>query len=277
MLIKDTLSSMGADVVMVSVDGDSNEDAALLKRYAERNGFSWRFAVAPRDFMGSLAAEFGNSYLNPPSDPLFVISAKAGQAHRLPAARSDDRPGGSTRWLGLAVLAGVLSMMLLIGAIIALLSVAIGSVLVFITPLADLLVIGLGVALLFGLNPFARLPMLARGGTRGSPLLNAYVYGLLYGPIVIPCSGPLLVAIFTLSLTVDAYLDKLAFFLAFGFGFGVPLLLISLIAAGRSAALLRLFLRHYGAIARIAGIVLIGVGLRDLASNLPFVLLYLGA
>ena len=70
---------------MVSIDGDPNEDAALLKRYAERNGFSWRFVVAPRDFMGSLAAEFGNSYLNPPSNPLFVISAKAGQAHRLPS------------------------------------------------------------------------------------------------------------------------------------------------------------------------------------------------
>lgn len=175
------------------------------------------------------------------------------------------------------MLAGVLSMMLIIGAVIALLSVAVGRVLVVITPLADVFVIGLGVALLFGLNPFAKLPMLAPRGTRGSPVLNAYVYGLLYGPIVIPCSGPLLVAVFTLSLTVDAFLDKLVFFLAFGLGFGVPLLVISLIAAGRSAALLRLFLRHYGVIARVAGVILVGVGLWDLASNLPFALLYLGA
>lgn len=85
LLIKDLLPSLGADVVMVSIDGDPNEDTALLKRYAERNGFTWRFAVAPRDFMGSLAGEFGNSYLNPPSDPLFVISAKDGLAHRLPS------------------------------------------------------------------------------------------------------------------------------------------------------------------------------------------------
>ena len=193
------------------------------------------------------------------------------------AAQSGERPRRSTRWLGLAVLAGVLSMMFIIGAVIALLSIAVGRVLVVITPLADVLVIGLGVALLFGLNPFAKLPMLAPGGTRGSAVLNAYVYGLLYGPIVIPCSGPLLVAVFTLSLTVDAFLDKLAFFLAFGLGFGVPLLVISLIAAGRSAALLRLFLRHYGVIARVAGVILVSVGLWDLASNLPFALLYLGS
>jgi cytochrome oxidase Cu insertion factor (SCO1/SenC/PrrC family) len=89
LLIKDALPSLGSDVVMVSLDGDPNEDAALLKRYAEQNGFTWRFAIAPRELMSSLAATFGNEYLSPPSDPMFIVSAKTGNAHRFPAGHKD--------------------------------------------------------------------------------------------------------------------------------------------------------------------------------------------
>lgn len=67
---------------MVSIDGDPNEDAALLKRYADQLGFTWRFAVASRELMIRLAQTLGNEYLDPPSDPMFVVSAK-GVVHRL--------------------------------------------------------------------------------------------------------------------------------------------------------------------------------------------------
>ncbi len=187
------------------------------------------------------------------------------------------RPSRWARWLGLFVLAGVLTMMLALGALIAALSVAVGQVLVVVTPLADLIVIALGVALLVGANPFAKLPSLSVGSSTGGSVLSAYVYGLLYGPIALPCSGALLVSIFTLSLTVASFLEKLLFFFAFGIGFGLPLLAISLLAQGRQAALLRSFARHYALVSRIAGLVLVGVGAWDLAANLPFALLYLGA
>jgi cytochrome c-type biogenesis protein len=180
------------------------------------------------------------------------------------------------RWLGLAVLGGVLTSMLVLGAIISLLQIAVGQALVFVTPLADLIVIGLGVAMLFGANPFARLPVVSVGSSGGSPALSAYVYGLLYGPIALPCSGPLLIGIFTLSLSVGSLFDKLGFFLLFGLGFGVPLFAIALLAQGRQAALLHLFTRHYRVFSRVAGVVLIAAGAWDLSVNLPFVLLYLG-
>lgn len=180
------------------------------------------------------------------------------------------------RWLGLAVLAGVLVSMLALGALIALLQVAVGEVLVFVTPIADLVVIALGVAMVLGANPFARLPMIGVGGGERSPVASALVYGLLYGPIALPCSGPLLVGIFTLSLTVDSFAEKILFFLVFGLGFGVPLLVISLLAQGRQAALLGVFTRNYRVIGRVAGAVLIAAGLWDLSVNLPFALLYLG-
>ena len=48
--------------------------------------------------------------------------------------------------LGFFVLAGVLTMMLLLGLLIALLSVSIGAALSVAIPIADLLIIGLGIA-----------------------------------------------------------------------------------------------------------------------------------
>jgi cytochrome c-type biogenesis protein len=180
------------------------------------------------------------------------------------------------RWLGLAVLGGVLTSMLALGAVISALQIAVGEALVLVTPLADLTVIGLGVALIFGANPFARLPVLSFGSSHGSPALSAYVYGLLYGPIALPCSGPLLIGIFTLSLSVGSLAEKLVFFLLFGLGFGVPLFAIALAAQGRQAALLRLFTRHYRVFSRLAGVLLVAAGAWDLSVNLPFVLLYLG-
>ena len=37
----------GADLVTISLDVDPNEDGALLKKYAAKNGFDWIIAVAP--------------------------------------------------------------------------------------------------------------------------------------------------------------------------------------------------------------------------------------
>lgn len=181
---------------------------------------------------------------------------------------------GSAGWLGLLVLAGILTMMIALGALIAALSVAVGRVLVIVTPLADIAVVVLGASLVLGLDPFSRLPVLG-GTTTGSVARSAYLYGLMYGPIALPCSGALLVSIFTLSVSVTSFAEKMLFFLVFGLGFGVPLLLISLVAAGRQRALMQLFSRRQRLVSRIAGVILIAVGAWDFAANLPLALLYL--
>ena len=59
---------------------------------------------------------------------------------------------------GFFVLLGVLSMMLLLGALIAGLAVSIGQVLVWFIPLADLVILTLGVLLIANINPFKSLP-----------------------------------------------------------------------------------------------------------------------
>lgn len=193
----------------------------------------------------------------------------------LAARRGDAGVTGTTRWLGLAVLAGVLTTMLVLGALMAALAVSTSSVLRIVTPLADLVVIALGIVLLLGRDPFSRLPMLGPTTVGGGAVRSAYVYGLLYGPIALPCAAPLLLAMFGLSLSLDSFIAALAFFMAFGLGFGLPLLAISLLAYSKQVSLVRFFARHREIVSRVAGAVLIVVGVTDLVNYLPLILLTL--
>jgi len=169
-------------------------------------------------------------------------------------------------FLGLFVLAGVLTMMLALGGLIALLAMPIGGVLAYIIPLADLLILLLGVALLLDRNPFKSLPQIQVPVVH-HPLSNAYIYGLLYGPIALPCSGPLVVSIFALSLTAGEALNNLWVFLWFGLGFGIPLLILSLLSGSLQHQLTTLLARHSRVVNIIGGLLLVGIAFYDLSSN----------
>ena len=185
--------------------------------------------------------------------------------------------GGKARYfLGGFVLLGVLTMMLALGGVIALLSVSIGSALSIIIPLADVLILALGVLLLLNINPFKKLPQIQVPGF-SHPFANAFVYGLLYGPIALPCSGPLVVGIFAFSLTAGEALSKLGVFFWFGLGFGIPLLALSLLSGSLQRQITRLFALHARKINLMGGILLIGVGLYDLWANWELIGFYLGA
>jgi cytochrome c-type biogenesis protein len=169
-------------------------------------------------------------------------------------------------FLGFFVLAGVLVMMLALGALIALLSISVGAALRWIVPVSDLIIIGLGVLLIANINPFKSLPQIRVPALR-HPFANAFVYGLLYGPLTLPCSGPLVVSIFALSLSVGDALSRMSLFLWFGLGFGVPLLILSFLAGGLQRQITQTLARHSRQINLIAGLMLVGIGMYDLSLN----------
>jgi cytochrome c-type biogenesis protein len=182
--------------------------------------------------------------------------------------------GKARYFLGVFVLAGVLTMMLALGLAIALLSISIGRSLSVIIPLADLAIIALGVLLLVNINPFKRLPQI-QSPLFSHPFANAFLYGLLYGPLALPCSGPLVVGIFAFSLTAEEALGKLLVFLWFGLGFGAPLLVLSLLSGAAQRGLTRLFAQHARLINAIGGLLLVSVGVYDLAQNWQFITSFL--
>ena len=176
-------------------------------------------------------------------------------------------------FLGLFVLAGVLTMMLALGGIIALLAIPVGSALVYLLPLADFLILILGILLLLDRNPFKTLPQIQVPALR-HPFMNAYAYGLLYGPIALPCSGPMVVSIFALSFTVGEAFSQLWVFLLFGLGLGVPLLILSLLSGALQHRLTVFFARHSRVVNFIGGLLLVGVAIYDLNKNWQLVRLF---
>ena len=177
-------------------------------------------------------------------------------------------------FLGFFVLMGVLTMMLFLGLGIALLSLSIGKALSLLVPLADILIIILGLLLLFDFNIFKTLPQVRVPALR-NPFFNAFFYGLLYGPIALPCSGPLVVGIFAISLTASEALSKLSVFFWFGLGLGIPLLVLSLISGAYQHNITRWFARHSRIVNLLGGLLLIGIGLYDFWANWDLIKLFI--
>ena len=87
----------------------------------------------------------------------------------------NERAQSATKWLGLLVLGGVLSMMLLVGLILYLLQRSFGSILIVVLPLIYAVVILLGLLMLTGRNPFNRLAV-----AQTPVLSNPYALSLIH-------------------------------------------------------------------------------------------------
>jgi cytochrome c-type biogenesis protein len=171
------------------------------------------------------------------------------------------------RWpLGFLVLAGVMSMMLILGGVISLLSISLGSTLSILIPLADTLLIIFGILLLVNINPFKHFPQWTVPAMK-NPYTAAYLYGLMYGPLTLPCSGPLIISIFAVSLTAGEIFSRLGTFFWFGLGFGVPLLILSFLGAAAQRWITQTAAINNRWVTFVAGLLLLGIGIYDLVIN----------
>lgn len=178
-------------------------------------------------------------------------------------------------FLGLIILGGVLTTMLAVAVILVIVAVPIGAVLGYLIPLVDGILILLGILLLAGRNPFERLP----GATVpivANPYGQAYLYGLMLGPLALPCAGAFALSMIAFSVGLVDALPRILTFLAFGLGFGLPLVLLSLLAGARRQAVVRVITRHHRTIEIVGGVLLISVGLWDLGMNWDNILLTFG-
>jgi len=182
----------------------------------------------------------------------------------------------ATGLLGLLVLAGVLTTMIVVGIGLSILGVTTGRLLAYVTPLVDGLMIVLGILLLAGRNPFARMPGL-QVPILANPFGQAYMYGLMLGPIALPCAGPFLISLLGISLGLTDAIGKIGTFLIFGLGFGLPLVVLSLLAAARGQVVVRWIVQRHRGIEIVAGFLLIAVAILDLVDKWDEIVGTLGA
>jgi cytochrome c-type biogenesis protein len=193
-------------------------------------------------------------------------------------AANGGAPAGRIRsgFLGFVVLGGVLTTMFVLGGVFVLLTLPVGRVATALRPVVDLVLVALGVLLLAGRNPFERLGTFGVS-LRGGPYVRAYRYGLLLGPLALPCAGPFFAALVAVATSVPDLALRLATFGVFGLGFGLPLVGLSLLTAARRHAVVGIVVEHRRSVEVAAGALLVGVGLVDLAETWALLPAALGA
>lgn len=176
------------------------------------------------------------------------------------ASRAADSKAKGIRFMGAIVLAGIISVMVAIGALLHSVRTSAADVLPYALPVLYGLVLVLGVAMLFGRNPFARMSS-AQAPILKSPNGTAFVYGMMLGPMTLPCTGPLIISAFVIggASGTGALLDSVAYFIAFGLGFGWPLVLLPMIAAPLQRRMTRFLTSNHKAISIVSGVLLIAV------------------
>lgn len=228
-------------------------------------------------FLHPLVITFGLGLASAAS-PCLLPLYPAFLAYLTGASGAEAGSGGVRRvsgFLGLAVLAGLVTSMLAIGLIVVAISAPVSAVLGFAIPIIDGLLIVLGLLLLAGINPFMKAPTIRVPGARG-PLSRAYLYGVFLGPIALPCAGPFLVALLALSVGTTETIQQMGTFVVFALGFGLPLVLLSVLARARQDTVVRFLARHHRKIEIVSGVLLIAAGTWDLWQNWDLLLFTYG-
>ncbi|MBP0003239.1 MAG: hypothetical protein J7642_05890 [Cyanobacteria bacterium SBC] len=168
--------------------------------------------------------------------------------------------------LGVMVLSGILSMMVAIGLFLYVIGRSFSSILPFFLPVVYGLVVAFGLMMLFDYNPFSRV-MMVQAPVVSNPLATAYLYGLMFGPMTLPCTGPVLTAAFLLSvdssgnLSIVTLASQLLYALVFGIGFGWPLLVLPLFAQTLQRRFTKWVASRHTFLNRFSGTLLIFIGL----------------
>jgi cytochrome c-type biogenesis protein len=172
----------------------------------------------------------------------------------LASRAGDERGGRATKWLGVLVLAGAVTFMVVLGFVLFQLQRSVADILVWVLPALYAVVLGLGVAMLIGRDPFARLAT-AEAPVLRSPSASAYLHGMCLAPMTLPCTGPLIVSAFVIGGVsgTGALADSLLYCVCFALGFGWPLVLLPLLAAPVQQRATRFLSRHHRAISALSG------------------------
>jgi len=201
-------------------------------------------------FLLGNAAILGNVCLLPLYPGLIAFLAANAQSGRV---------GRGGLLLGAAVLAGVLTMMIALGFVLFALGQSFGRILPWLLPAIYGVAIALGIAMILGRNPFARLAT-AQAPMVSNPHAAAFLYGGLLAPMTLPCTGPVIIGAFVLGVGSAAALgESLLYFLAFGLGFGWPLVVLPLVAAPMQRGITRWLAGNSQVLGRLAGAVLLAI------------------
>lgn len=181
--------------------------------------------------------------------------------------------GGRRRpaaFLGLLVVAGVVSFMAAIGVLYSLvLGSAVNDAVQTLSPIAFWLLAVVGLVMFVNPALFGRLPTTEPPQSK-YPGVSAFSYGFFFGAIVVPCNPGLIAAFFTTTpILYDTQLENMLGFVSFGVGMGTPLLAFALVSDSLGQRLTRWLAAHNTLVYRATGTILLAVSAYYLAFVIP--------
>jgi cytochrome c-type biogenesis protein len=144
----------------------------------------------------------------------------------------------------LVVTAGLILSFLVIGFIfIWLLKSSVTAAMGIISVAAFVLLAGVSICLIAGLDPGRFIPAPRRVHTQ-KPYSNALLFGLFFGLIIFPCNPAPIILLFALSVNAAGFLENIAILISFCFGIAIPILLVSIIPAATNSDVIHVLTTH---------------------------------
>lgn len=159
--------------------------------------------------------------------------------------------------LGIIIVLGVIISMFIFGLIFTFflqksLTKAIG----IISPIAFFILAIISILMIFNINIGKVFPKI-NAPIKKNPILTAFIFGLFFGAIVIPCNPAPLIVLFAISTSTTGFTNNLINFLLFGLGMGTPLLLFSIVSSQKSSKIIKWLSKNQRKINLIAGLIML--------------------
>lgn len=71
-------SSLGEQVVFITIDIDTNESESIIEQHMDRHGFDWIYVLASSELNYQLQSGLGTAILSPPMSPIVIIDKGQG-------------------------------------------------------------------------------------------------------------------------------------------------------------------------------------------------------
>jgi cytochrome c-type biogenesis protein len=163
--------------------------------------------------------------------------------------------------LGFITIAGIISSMFLFGLVVVFLfSYPLAGALWILSPAAYVLLGVLGFLLILDLFPEFHPPMF-HGTQARTPFIEAFLFGLFFGILVLPCNAAPIAILLALSTSTADLLVNMFNFIIFGAGMALPFLAISFLSVYQGKRWTSFLARNKRTINIVTGSLMLAVAL----------------
>jgi cytochrome c-type biogenesis protein len=161
--------------------------------------------------------------------------------------------------LGIVAGAGILAAMFVFGLFVGVIfTLPIGGVLAILSPIAYAILGIIGMLLILGAGSglSVRTPDVFKGR---SPFGGAFVFGLFFGVLILPCNAGPVTVLLALSTSAADFASNMGNFLMYGAGMAIPLIILSALSSSESTRITQALAAHKRGINAATGVLMVGV------------------